>query len=93
MLVGQVAGAQLRRCTAIPAERGGWLQLLRLRPRCLKHEDQCPPTLQIFEVELIDWKSVKDIAGDGGVIKTIVKEGSGWAKPLPKDEVRVRCGC
>ena len=29
-------------------------------------------------------------AGDGGVIKTIVKEGSGWAKPLPRDEVRVR---
>lgn len=28
--------------------------------------------------------------GDGGVIKTIVKEGSGWAKPQPQDEVCVR---
>ncbi|KAL4420120.1 hypothetical protein ABPG77_000291 [Micractinium sp. CCAP 211/92] len=44
----------------------------------------------VFEVELIDWKSVKDIAGDGGVIKTIVKEGSGWAKPQSQDEVCVR---
>ena len=38
-------------------------------------------------------------AGDGGVIKTIVKEGTGWAKPLPADEVRradaatQRAGC
>lgn len=44
----------------------------------------------VFEVELIDWKSVKDIAGDGGVIKTVVKEGSGWAKPQSQDEVCVR---
>ena len=29
-------------------------------------------------------------AGDGGVIKTIVTEGSGWAKPQSMDEVCVR---
>lgn len=29
-------------------------------------------------------------SGDGGVIKTIVKEGSGWAKPQSQDEVCVR---
>lgn len=43
----------------------------------------------IFEVELIDWKSVKDISGDGGVIKTIVKEGEGWATPKDADQVLV----
>ena len=48
------------------------------------------PALQVFEVELLSWKSVKDIAGDGGVIKTVVKEGSGWAKPMDADEVSVR---
>ena len=33
--------------------------------------------------------AVRD-AGDGGVIKTVVKEGSGWAKPQSLDEVCVR---
>uniref|UniRef100_A0A383W6I9 peptidylprolyl isomerase n=1 Tax=Tetradesmus obliquus TaxID=3088 RepID=A0A383W6I9_TETOB len=49
-----------------------------------------PPdaTLQ-FEVELISWKSVKDITGDGGVIKTIVSEGQGWQNPKDADEVVV----
>lgn len=37
-------------------------------------------------MELLSWKSVKDIAGDGGVIKTILTEGSGWNKPKDKDE-------
>jgi hypothetical protein len=44
----------------------------------------------VFEVELLSWKSVKDIAGDGGVIKTVVREGSGWAKPMEADDVSVR---
>eukprot|EP00775_Hariotina_reticulata_P005268 gene5268-5503_t len=49
-----------------------------------------PPdaTLQ-FEVELLSWKSVKDITGDGGVIKTILSEGQGWQNPKDADEVVV----
>lgn len=43
-------------------------------------------TLQ-FEVELLSWKSKKDLRGDGGVIKTIVKEGKGYYMPLDNDEV------
>ena len=39
-----------------------------------------------WQVELISWKSIKDIAGDGGVIKTIETEGQGWEKPSDKDE-------
>jgi len=34
-----------------------------------------------FEVELLSWKSTKDITGDGGVIKTVQTEGSGWETP------------
>ncbi|KAI8470001.1 MAG: hypothetical protein J3K34DRAFT_421882 [Monoraphidium minutum] len=40
-----------------------------------------------FEVELLSWKSVKDIAGDGGVIKTVVEESSEWKRPSANDEV------
>lgn len=42
-----------------------------------------------FEVELLDWSSVKDILGNGGVIKTIIAEPSGWQKPTDLDEVHV----
>lgn len=44
----------------------------------------CWPSLQ---VELLSWKSIKDIGGDGGVVKTVEKEGSGWTKPSDADEV------
>ena len=41
-----------------------------------------------FEVELLSWKSEKDIRGDGGVMKEVVTEGTGWKMPTDKDEVR-----
>ena len=43
------------------------------------------------QVELISWKSIKDIAGDGGVIKTVETEGKGWEKPSDKDEALGTC--
>lgn len=42
-----------------------------------------------FDVELLTWKSVKDVAGDGGVIKSVVADGSGWKTPQARDEVTV----
>ena len=38
------------------------------------------------QVELLTWKSIKDLTSDGGVIKTVLEEGSGWNKPADKDE-------
>ena len=42
-----------------------------------------------FEVELLSWNSVKDItpSKDGGIIKTVITEGNGWAMPKNDDEV------
>lgn len=44
-----------------------------------------------MQVELLSWKSIKDIAGDGGIIKTIETEGKGWEKPKDKDEALGEC--
>ena len=30
------------------------------------------------QVELLSWKSVKELTADGGVIKTVVSEGTNW---------------
>ena len=38
-------------------------------------------------MELLSWKSLKDISGDGGVMKTVTKEGEGYMKPEDADEV------
>ena len=40
-----------------------------------------------FEVELLSWKSTKDITDDGGVSKAILEEGKDWKKPGALDEV------
>jgi len=36
-------------------------------------------------VELLSWKSTKDLRGDGGVVKTVLAEGSGWEKAREGD--------
>jgi FKBP-type peptidyl-prolyl cis-trans isomerase len=49
-----------------------------------------PPNATLdFEVELLSWRSVKDVAGDGGVVKTVLSEGEGWQTPGDADEVVV----
>ena len=43
-----------------------------------------------FDVELLSWKSLKDVTGDGGVIKTTVAgTGEGWKAPSERDIVTV----
>ncbi|KAK4378108.1 hypothetical protein RND71_004404 [Anisodus tanguticus] len=49
-----------------------------------------PNSTLVFEIELISWNSVRDITGDGGILKKIIKEGEGWATPRDVDEVLVK---
>lgn len=43
-----------------------------------------------FDIELLSWRSSKDITGDGGVIRTVLQEGSGWQNPGQDDELTVK---
>lgn len=68
--------------------------VLTIKPEYGYGEAGSPPTIPAnaalqFEVELLSWNSVKDItpAKDGGIIKTVVTEGEGWATPKDSDEV------
>lgn len=48
-----------------------------------------PPNSTLnFEVELLSWKSINDISGDGGVIKSVMVERYQETRtPSPSDEV------
>lgn len=72
----------------------GELAKLTLAPEHAYGESGSPPKIPggatlIFEVELLSWVAKDDVFGDGGVIKSQLKEGSGWKKPKVGDEVRI----
>ncbi|KAK7839347.1 70 kda peptidyl-prolyl isomerase [Quercus suber] len=39
---------------------------------------------------MLSWTSIRDVTGDGGILKKITKEGEGWATPREADEVLVK---
>ncbi|KAL9240032.1 hypothetical protein vseg_014295 [Gypsophila vaccaria] len=49
-----------------------------------------PNSSLIFEVDMISWSTIRDVTGDGGVLKRIIVEGDGWASPKDGDEVSVK---
>lgn len=46
-----------------------------------------PNSVLIFDIELLQWSSIRDLTGDGGVLKKITGEGKGWATPKDDDQV------
>ncbi|KAL9361277.1 hypothetical protein Peur_044062 [Populus x canadensis] len=49
-----------------------------------------PNATLVFDVEMLSWSSIRDLTGDGGILKKIMKEGEGWATPRDGDEVLVK---
>lgn len=46
-----------------------------------------PKSTFIFYIEMLSWTKIRDITGDGGILKKITKEGEGWATPRQADQV------
>ncbi|CAK7339867.1 unnamed protein product [Dovyalis caffra] len=49
-----------------------------------------PNATLVFDIEMLSWSSIRDLTGDGGILKKMIKEGEGWATPRDGDEVLVK---
>ncbi|KAK9124959.1 hypothetical protein Scep_013805 [Stephania cephalantha] len=49
-----------------------------------------PNSTLVFDIELLSWSTIRDLSGDGGILKKVVSEGGGWAVPRDPDEVLVK---
>ncbi|CAL5435287.1 unnamed protein product [Camellia sinensis] len=49
-----------------------------------------PNSTLVFDVEMLSWNTIRDLTGDGGILKKIVREGEGWATPNDADEVLIK---
>lgn len=76
-----MAKGELARFTIEPAYAYG--------PRGRPEKSIPGDTNLIFEVELLGWPSDSDFFGDGGVLKTVIREGCGKDFPKVDDEVLI----
>lgn len=79
----------------IKTMKKGEKALFTIPPEMAYGESGSPPTIPPnatlqFEVELLNWTSVKDICKDGGIMKKVLVEGERWQNPKDLDEVFVK---
>ena len=78
--------------------RKGEVAKFTLAPEYAYGDEGSPPQIPpkatlIFEIELMSFVSKDDLFSDGGVIKALVKEGSGWKLPKSHSEVKMSLKC
>ncbi|XP_057437886.1 70 kDa peptidyl-prolyl isomerase-like [Lotus japonicus] len=49
-----------------------------------------PNATLIYDIEMLSWSTIRDLTGDGGIMKKVIREGEGWAAPKDADEVLVK---
>ncbi|KAF7803973.1 70 kDa peptidyl-prolyl isomerase-like [Senna tora] len=75
--------------------RKGERAIFKIPPKLAYGDKGSPPLVPpnatlIFEIEMLSWITIRDLSGDGGIMKKIIREGEGWATPRDADQVLVK---